>query len=88
MDVVVYQVPLYITAQTLGATAATLVGVSVYGVNADLMVTKPELSHVSAFCVELIATSIVVFLASALHCGPHQNVSHQIDVIVTIFIYS
>jgi len=74
------QVPLYITAQTLGATAATLVGVSVYGVNADIMATKPALSCVSAFFVELIATSIVVFLASALHCGPHQNVSDQIDL--------
>lgn len=76
------QVPLYITAQMLGATAATLVGVSVYGVNADLMATKPALSCVSAFFVELIATSIVVFLASALHCGPHQNVSDQIDLLI------
>lgn len=76
-----FQVPLYITAQTLGATAATLVGVSVYGVNADIMATKPALSCVSAFFVELIATSIVVFLASALHCGPHQNVSDQIDLL-------
>lgn len=63
----------------MGATAATLAGVSVYGVNPDLMITKPALSCVSAFFVELVATSIVVFLASALHCGPHQNVSDQRD---------
>ncbi|EOA32397.1 hypothetical protein CARUB_v10015668mg [Capsella rubella] len=76
------QVPLYITAQTLGATAATLVGVLVYGVNADLMATKPALSWVSAFFVELIATSIVVFLASALHCGPHQNLGNLTGFVI------
>ncbi|CAL9219810.1 unnamed protein product [Arabidopsis halleri] len=76
------QVPLYITAQTLGATAATLVGLSVYGVNADIMATKPALSCVSAFFVELIATSIVVFLASALHCGPHQNLGNLTGFVI------
>ncbi|KAL1211806.1 putative aquaporin NIP7-1 [Cardamine amara subsp. amara] len=76
------QVPLYITAQTLGATAATLVGVSVYGVNAEMMVTKPALSCVSAFFVELIATSIVVFLVSALHCGPHQNLGNMTGFVI------
>ncbi|CAN6888475.1 unnamed protein product [Brassica oleracea var. botrytis] len=76
------QVPFYIMAQTLGATAATLAGVSVYGVNPDLMITKPALSCVSAFFVELVATSIVVFLASALHCGPHQNLSNLTGLVI------
>ncbi|CAN8269926.1 unnamed protein product [Cochlearia groenlandica] len=71
------RVPLYITAQTLGATVATLVGMSVYGVNANLLSTKPAFGSVSAFFVEFIATSIVVFLVSALtSSGPHQNLGN------------
>ncbi|XP_050373976.1 probable aquaporin NIP7-1 [Argentina anserina] len=60
------RVPLYALAQTLGSVLAAFIGKLVYGINPDLMLTKPEQGCVSAFWVELIATFIVMFLAASM----------------------
>ncbi|KAH7857977.1 hypothetical protein Vadar_018541 [Vaccinium darrowii] len=60
------KVPLYIIAQGIGSLLATYVGKLVYGINSELLTTKPVHGSSAAFWVELIATLIIVFLASAL----------------------
>ncbi|XP_028127493.1 probable aquaporin NIP7-1 [Camellia sinensis] len=60
------QVPLYIIAQIMGSTLATYVGSLVYGIKSELMITRPLQGSTTAFWVELIATFIIMFLASSL----------------------
>ncbi|XP_010546840.1 PREDICTED: probable aquaporin NIP7-1 [Tarenaya hassleriana] len=76
------RVPFYIGAQTLGSVVATLMGMWIYGVKAEVMATRPAFGCASAFCVELIATGIVVFLASALNCGPDHSESKLSGFII------
>lgn len=64
--VTVKQVPLYIIAQILGSVLATYVGQSVYGVNPEIITTRPLQGCNSAFWVELIASFIIMFLAASL----------------------
>jgi aquaporin NIP len=60
------KVPLYIIAQGIGSLLATYVGKLVYGINSELLTTTPVHGSAAAFWVELIATLIIMFLASAL----------------------
>ncbi|KAF7150271.1 hypothetical protein RHSIM_Rhsim02G0020700 [Rhododendron simsii] len=60
------KVPLYIMAQGIGSVLATYVGKLVYGISSELMTTRPLHGSAAAFWVELIATLIIMFLASAL----------------------
>ena len=64
------KVPLYILAQIVGSVFATYVGKLVYGIKSELMTTRPLQGSTSAFWVELIATLIIMFLASSL---THQS---------------
>ncbi|KAL6548413.1 hypothetical protein OROGR_008834 [Orobanche gracilis] len=59
-------VPLYILGQVGGSVLATYAGRLVYGVEADVMMTRPLHGATSAFWVEFIATFIVLFLTTAL----------------------
>ncbi|KAJ6430627.1 hypothetical protein OIU84_021922 [Salix udensis] len=60
------RVPLYILAQTVGSVSATYVGSSVYGVETQLMTTRPSLGCSSAFWVEFMATFMLMFLAASI----------------------
>ncbi|KAA8527558.1 hypothetical protein F0562_034727 [Nyssa sinensis] len=60
------KVPLYILAQVGGSVLAAYVGRLVYGIEPDLMTTRPLQGCASAFWVELIATFIIMFLAASL----------------------
>ncbi|XP_058192435.1 probable aquaporin NIP7-1 isoform X1 [Rhododendron vialii] len=60
------KVPLYIMAQGIGSVLATYVGKLVYGISSELLTTRPLQGSAAAFWVELIATLIIMFLASAL----------------------
>ncbi|XP_057485101.1 probable aquaporin NIP7-1 isoform X3 [Actinidia eriantha] len=64
------KVPLYILAQLVGSVLATYVGKLVYGIKSELMTTRPLQGSTSAFWVELIATLLIMFLASSL---AHQS---------------
>ncbi|PIN22191.1 Aquaporin (major intrinsic protein family) [Handroanthus impetiginosus] len=67
------QVPIYILAQVGGSILATYTGKLVYGIKAELMMTKPlHGCTFSAFCVELIATFIVLFLTTSLFNQPQS----------------
>ncbi|XP_058076987.1 probable aquaporin NIP7-1 isoform X2 [Magnolia sinica] len=59
-------VPIYVTAQMLGSVSATYVGKFVYNMHADFANTRPVHGLKTAFWAELIATSFIMFLASAL----------------------
>ncbi|XP_027164826.1 probable aquaporin NIP7-1 [Coffea eugenioides] len=75
---IVVKVPLYLSAQLGGAVLATYAGKFVYGLQTDLVLTKPFHGRsAAAFSVEFIATSMVVFLAAALANAPEsvQNLS-------------
>ncbi|KAL6581791.1 hypothetical protein OROMI_005805 [Orobanche minor] len=60
------KVPLYILGQVGGSVLATYAGRLVYGVKADVMMTRPLHGATSAFWVELVATFIILFLTTAL----------------------
>ncbi|KAL8105180.1 putative aquaporin NIP7-1 isoform X1 [Apium graveolens] len=60
------KVPLYIVAQIVGSVAAAFVGKLVYGIKAELMMTRPIQGYVSAFFVELIVTFIILFVTCAI----------------------
>ncbi|XP_058076986.1 probable aquaporin NIP7-1 isoform X1 [Magnolia sinica] len=60
------RVPIYVTAQMLGSVSATYVGKFVYNMHADFANTRPVHGLKTAFWAELIATSFIMFLASAL----------------------
>ncbi|XAR57235.1 hypothetical protein NMG60_11025297 [Bertholletia excelsa] len=60
------KVPFYVLTQIMGAALATYVGRQVYGVKAELMTTRPLKGSTSAFWVELIASFILMFLASSI----------------------
>ncbi|KAH9682899.1 putative aquaporin NIP7-1 [Citrus sinensis] len=62
------KVPFYIMAQTAGSVLGTYIGILVYGIKSNLMITRPAQDCASAFWVELLATSIIVFLAASLAC--------------------
>lgn len=71
-------VPLYLSAQLGGAVLATYAGKFVYGLQTDMVLTKPFHGRsAAAFSVEFIATSMLVFLAAALANAPQsvQNLS-------------
>ncbi|WOH12881.1 hypothetical protein DCAR_0832390 [Daucus carota subsp. sativus] len=60
------KVPLYILAQIVGSVAAAFIGKLVYGIKAELMMTRPMQGYVSAFFVELIVTFIILFVTCAI----------------------
>lgn len=78
-----YQVPIYIIAQTLGSVLATYIGQSVYGVQSEVMTTRPLHSCSSAFWVELIATFIIMFLVASL---THHNQSVRLWILQPVRI--
>ncbi|KAB1214244.1 putative aquaporin NIP7-1 [Morella rubra] len=75
------KVPIYIIAQTLGSVLATYIGQSVYGVQSEIMTTRPLHSCSSAFWVELIATFIIMFLVASL---THHNQSVRLWILQPI----
>ncbi|KAL8524744.1 hypothetical protein ACS0TY_014378 [Phlomoides rotata] len=60
------KVPFYVLAQVGGSVLATYAGRIVYGIKPELMITRPLHGCTSAFCVELFATFIVLFLTTSL----------------------
>ncbi|KAK2966890.1 hypothetical protein RJ640_028900 [Escallonia rubra] len=60
------KVPLYILAQLGGSMLATYAGKLIYGVESELMITRPLQGSTAAFWVELIATFILLLLAASL----------------------
>lgn len=70
------QVPLYIVAQLAGSALATFVGSTIYGVETNLMTTRPIHGSSSAFWVEFIATFIIVLLAASMTYN-HQTVRRK-----------
>ncbi|EEF45341.1 probable aquaporin NIP7-1 [Ricinus communis] len=60
------KVPFYVVAQTVGSVLATYAAKLVYGIKADLMVTRPVQGCNSAFSVEFITTFLMMFLAASL----------------------
>ncbi|KAL3626224.1 hypothetical protein CASFOL_029773 [Castilleja foliolosa] len=60
------RVPMYIFGQVLGSVLGTYAGKLVYGVKAEVMMTRPLHGSTSAFWVELIATFIILFLTTSL----------------------
>ncbi|KAK6930018.1 Major intrinsic protein, partial [Dillenia turbinata] len=79
------KVPIYILAQVVGSTLATIVGRCVYGVNPSLMTTRALQGCSAAFWVELIATFIIMFLAAAL-TGQAKSVGPLSGIVVGIAI--
>lgn len=63
----------------MGSIMATYAGMLVYGIKSDLMTTRPLQGTASAFWAELIATFIIMFLASSL--------THQAQTVSKHFIY-
>ncbi|KAK6117264.1 hypothetical protein DH2020_048992 [Rehmannia glutinosa] len=61
-----YKVPFYIVAQVGGSVLATYAGKLVYGIKAEVMMTRPLHGCTSAFWVELFATFIILFLTTSL----------------------
>lgn len=64
------KVPFYLSAQLGGSILATYAGQLIYGLEPDVMLTKPLHGITAAFSVEFIATSMLVFLAAALSYQP------------------
>lgn len=62
----VVKVPYYISAQIVGSVLATYVGRSIYGIQPEIITTRPLQGCSSAFWIELIATFIIMFLAVSL----------------------
>ncbi|OVA05508.1 Major intrinsic protein [Macleaya cordata] len=80
------RVPFYIVAQIVGSIFATYVGKSVYGIQADQVITKPVLhGRKKAFWAELIATFIIMFLAASMSRKAHR-VGHISGVVVGVAI--
>lgn len=79
------QVPIYIIAQTVGSLSATYIGSLVYGINSDVMMTKPLQGCNSAFWVEFIATFIIMFLVTALTSEP-RSVSTKGESYIFMFL--
>lgn len=74
--VVFFKVLPYIVAQTMGSIMATYAGMLVYGIKSDLMSTRPLQGTASAFWAELVATFIIMFLASSLTHQAHTVSKH------------
>ncbi|KAM0031470.1 putative major intrinsic protein [Helianthus debilis subsp. tardiflorus] len=65
------RVPMYIVAQVAGCTIATYVGMMVYGMKSEVLMTRPLVGHSSAFWAEFMASFFVLFLtASLVHAPP------------------
>ncbi|KAJ6688875.1 hypothetical protein OIU85_005316 [Salix viminalis] len=84
-------VPLYILAQTVGSVSATYVGSSVYGVETQLMTTRPALGCSSAFWVEFMATFMLMFLAASISSqsrpiGPLSGFLYGIAIGLAVLI--
>ncbi|KAB5545406.1 hypothetical protein DKX38_013518 [Salix brachista] len=85
------RVPLYILAQTVGSVSATYVGSSVYGVETELMTTRPALGCSSAFWVEFMATFMLMFLAASISnqsrpIGPLSGFLYGIAIGLAVLI--
>ncbi|XP_047330178.1 probable aquaporin NIP7-1 [Impatiens glandulifera] len=88
------KVPFYLVAQIMGATSAAFIGPLVYGIKPDLMSTRPAQTGVTAadaiataFWVELIATAIVMFLATSIaYQSEFSRIGHLSGFIVGIAI--
>ncbi|CAN1193164.1 Probable aquaporin NIP7-1 [Linum perenne] len=79
------RVPFYILSQTIGSILATYMGKSVYGIDPDLMATRPLQSCSSSFWVEFIATFIIMFVAAALTFHA-QSVGYLSGLVIGISI--
>ncbi|CAN0886889.1 Probable aquaporin NIP7-1 [Linum grandiflorum] len=79
------RVPFYILSQTIGSILATYIGKSVYGIDPDLMATRPLQNCASSFWVEFIATFIIMFVASALTFHA-QSVGYLSGLVIGISI--
>nr|XP_043630787.1 probable aquaporin NIP7-1 isoform X1 [Erigeron canadensis] len=65
------RVPLYIVAQVVGFTLATYMGMLVYVIKPEVMMTSPLSGYRAAFWAEFIASFFVLFLtASLVHAPP------------------
>ncbi|CAI0559796.1 unnamed protein product [Linum tenue] len=79
------RVPFYISAQTIGSILATYVGKSVYGIDPELMATRPLQGCVSTFWVEFMATFMIMFVAAAL-TSHAQSVGYLSGLIIGMSI--
>ncbi|KAL7144652.1 hypothetical protein ABFS83_07G027000 [Erythranthe nasuta] len=71
-----FKVPFYVIAQVGGSILATYTVRLVYGIESELMVTRPLHGLKAAFWVELIATFIVLFLTTSLFNEPQSLGQH------------
>ncbi|GER44730.1 aquaporin NIP1.1 [Striga asiatica] len=72
-------VPLYVAAQVGGSVLATYAGKFVYGIKAEVMMTRPIQGSTSAFWVELIATFIILFLTTSLFTQKQHHVMRPVS---------
>ncbi|CAL1396890.1 unnamed protein product [Linum trigynum] len=79
------RVPFYVSAQTIGSILATYVGKSVYGIDPELMGTRPLQGCVSSFWAEFMATFMIMFVAAALTCHA-QSVGYLSGLVIGISI--
>uniref|UniRef100_A0A7N0SYH1 Aquaporin NIP7-1 n=1 Tax=Kalanchoe fedtschenkoi TaxID=63787 RepID=A0A7N0SYH1_KALFE len=76
-----YKVPFYVSAQLLGSMAATYVAKCVYGVNPELMLTRPLHGTSGAFWIEFIGTYMIMLLAASMlyNC---KTIGHLSGILV------
>ncbi|XP_052206902.1 probable aquaporin NIP7-1 [Diospyros lotus] len=79
------KVPLYLLAQVIGSVMAAYGGKLVYGLKTETMMTRPLHGVGAAFGVELIATFILMFLASSL-AWQAKYVCHVAGFVIGIAI--
>ncbi|XP_031398422.1 probable aquaporin NIP7-1 [Punica granatum] len=79
------RVPLYIVAQLTGSVSATFVAAAVYGVETNIMTTRPIHGSSSAFWVEFIATFIIVFLAASVSYN-YKSVGYLSGIVMGMAI--
>ncbi|CAM8903726.1 unnamed protein product [Rhodiola kirilowii] len=80
-----FMVPFYVTAQLIGSVLATYVSKCVYGVNPELVLTKPLHGIPSAFWIEFIGTYMIMLLAASMlyNC---KTIGHLSGIVVGIGI--
>ncbi|CAM9003855.1 unnamed protein product [Rhodiola kirilowii] len=80
-----FMVPFYVTAQLIGSVLATYVSNCVYGVNPELVLTKPLHGIPSAFWIEFIGTYMIMLLAASMlyNC---KTIGHLSGIVVGIGI--
>ncbi|KAL5701735.1 hypothetical protein ACHQM5_027044 [Ranunculus cassubicifolius] len=79
------KVPFYMLSQVLGSLLATYVGSSIYGIDAELVTTRPLNGVKTAFWAEFIATFIIMFLAASMSFEP-LAIGHLAGFVVGIAI--